>query len=160
MLLFEGAVITQYLDEAFAPHFQPAQPLQRARYQAWAAFGLLIIRNLFSTYMAKDVETYAASLAAMLSNLARVEAELEGGPYFAGAEIALVDFSYAPLFVRLEIFDQTYDLGILDRFPKIKAWAEVLRARPSTQNSVPDTFEAHYRGRIGNKQSYVAKIER
>ena len=78
----------------------------------------------------------------------RLERALEkqgSGPFFNGAKYSLVDASYAPFLLRYFFLDRIRPLGIIEKFPRLKAWRDALLARPSTHSFPEAEFEALYR---------------
>lgn len=64
---------------------------------------------------------------------------LGDGPYFGGARVCLVDAAFAPVFRYFDVFDGLGDFGVFTRTPRLSAWREALRERPSVKRAVgPD----------------------
>ena len=53
-VLFESAVINEYLDEITGGELQPKDPLARAKNRAWIEFASNMIGNLYRMKMSKD----------------------------------------------------------------------------------------------------------
>ena len=156
--LFESAVINEYLDEVYAPKLHPADPLRRAHNRAWIEFASVLTQQLFQLAMAADNAAFEAARALLDAGLKRLDDELGRGPYFNGADFALVDASLAPLFMRLAIFDRYTDLDFYTARPRLAAYRDALLARPSVIGSVVPEFTGlfieHFRGKGG----YVAGL--
>ena len=45
-VLFESAVICDYLDETLEPRLHPADPLERARHRAWIEFASTVLNDI------------------------------------------------------------------------------------------------------------------
>ena len=56
------------------------------------------------------------------------------GPFFNGATYSLVDAAYAPFLQRYYFLDRIRPIGLIERYPRLKAWAETLMKRPSTHS--------------------------
>ncbi|MGP1394880.1 MAG: glutathione S-transferase family protein [Inquilinaceae bacterium] len=138
-VIFESAVILEYLEETEANPLHPADPLERARHRSWIEFGSAILNGIARFYSAKtglDLDRAADALGGMF---ARVEAELDDGPWFAGDRFSLVDAVYGPVFRYFDVFDAIDDFGVLRGKPKTTAWRRALAARASVQRAVtPD----------------------
>ena len=93
----------------------------------------------------------------LAANLAQVEDVLGDGPYFNGGEFSLIDAAYAPIFIRLDVFSELLDLQIIDRLPKVKAWAQQLLAMPAVQSArvpeLPDLFRQLITSRNAHAQT-------
>jgi len=152
-VLFESAVINEYLDEVNPPSLQPVDPLRRAHNRAWTVFGQELLFTHYGLYTAADEATFEDRQADLHANLARLEGQLGQGPYFNGEHFSLVDAAYAPLFQRMTILEQRRPLGLVDT-PKVTAWSEALLARPSVPASVSEDFTEQFLDYITAKEGY------
>jgi glutathione S-transferase len=135
-VIFESAVILEYLDETLPNPLHPTNPLERARHRGWIEYGSAILNRIARFYSAPGPAMLAREARAMFD---RVEAELADGPWFAGARFSLVDSVYAPVFRYFDVIDQIGDFGVLAGKPKITAWRKALAQRPSVRGAVtPD----------------------
>lgn len=138
-ILFESAVIAEYLEETHGPALHPADPLAKARHRAWIEFASSILADIWTVETTKDRPAFDAKIALLKEKFARVEAQLGEGPFFAGANFSLVDAAFAPAFRYFETFDRIRDLGVFAGLPKVQAWRKALAARPSVAGAVvPD----------------------
>lgn len=141
-VLFESAVIVEYLDETVKPRLHPADPLTKARHRAWMEFGSSILANIWTLETTKDRKAFDDALAAVAEKFARIEAVLGEGPFFAGAGFSLVDAVFAPVFRYFDGFERCVELGVFETKPKTKAWRLALAERASVKNAVvPDYAE-------------------
>jgi len=76
-ILFESAVINEYLDEITGGELQPKEPLARAKNRAWIEFASNMLGNLYMMKMSKDEERYSKYRQALVSQLQRVEKRLD-----------------------------------------------------------------------------------
>jgi glutathione S-transferase len=138
-VLFESAVILEYLEET-APHpLHPRDPLTRAMHRSWIEFGSAILGAIWRFYTAKDADALATEAGKLAGMFDRIEATLGEAPWFAGQDFTLVDAAYAPVFRYFDTFDSIGDFGILSNKPKARAWRERLAERPSVRRAVtPD----------------------
>lgn len=146
--LFESNAISEYLDEAIAPRLHPDDMIERAINRAWMDYiptfsGALGALNGAKTEDA--LETARANLATALGRLEEALVRQGIGPYFNGERYALVDSGYAPFLQRYLIVERLSGEALSADFPRLRAWAEALVARPSTHSFPPDEFEAMYR---------------
>ncbi|HZX25810.1 MAG TPA: glutathione S-transferase family protein [Telluria sp.] len=142
-VLFESAVICDYLDETLAPRLHPADALQRARERGWVEFGSAILNGIAGLYNAPDAAAFSATCRELAARFARIEAALGDGPYFAGARFGMVDAAFGPVFRYFDVFDRIGDFGILDGLPRLDAWRAALARRPSVRAAAsPDYPDA------------------
>lgn len=138
-MIFESAVILEYLEETQSSPLHPDTPLQRAHHRSWIEFGSSVLNRIAAFYSApSDVELLqeARKLSDMFQ---RVEEEIGAGPWFAGERFSLVDAVYGPIFRYFDIFDQIDDFSVFANKPKTKSWRRALAARASICGAVaPD----------------------
>lgn len=139
-VLFESAVIVEYLDETFAPKLHPADPLVRARHRAWMEFGASILANIWTIETAKEGAAFNQALGAVAEKLGRIEDQLGEGPFFAGSDFRLVDAVFAPVFRYFDAFERRVDLGVFAGKPKLAAWRNALASRKSVREAVVPDF--------------------
>jgi glutathione S-transferase len=139
-VLFESAVIAEYLDEVYPPPLHPADALRRAHNRAWIEFSSTLLSSQFQMLMSPDRAAFDAAAAHFGELLNRLEAEFGAGPFFNGAALALVDCAFAPLFMRMTIMEPYLKLGAFAPRPRIQAWSKLLLARAAVQRSVVPDF--------------------
>ena len=154
--LFESAVINEYLDEVYAPKLHPADPLRRAHNRAWIEVASVLTQQLFQLGIAADKKSFDALRNQIAAGLERLDDELGSGPYFNGADFALVDASVAPVFMRLAIFDRHMHLDLCAERPRLAAYRDALLSRPSVNDSVVPEFTELYIEYFRGKGGYVA----
>jgi glutathione S-transferase len=91
----------------------------------------------------------------------RLEKALEkqgGGPFFNGAKYSLVDAGYAPFLQRYFFLDRVKKLGVIEQFPRLKAWGEALAKRDSTHSFPQAEFEAMYRDGLKRRNKWVSQF--
>jgi len=139
-VLFESAVIVEYLDEVYPPRLHPADALRRAHNRAWIEFSSTLLSSQFQMLMSPDRAAFDTAAVRFGELLDRLEAELGEGPFFNGATLALVDCAFAPLFMRMTIMEPYLGLGAFAPRPRIQAWSKLLLARAAVQRSVVPDF--------------------
>lgn len=156
-ILFESAVIAEYLDEISEDRLLPSDPLARARERAWVEFASASLGDVYQLYVAQDREQFEKALASIDKKLAQLEPEL-GGTYFAGGHFGLVDAAFAPVFRYFDVFERRAELNVLERRPKLQAWANVLLKRPSVIEAVPGNYSDLLVDFIKAKNSHLARL--
>ncbi|MGB5330688.1 MAG: glutathione S-transferase family protein [Gammaproteobacteria bacterium] len=153
-VLFESAVINEYLDEITGGDLQPRDPLARAKNRAWIEFASNMLGNLYMMKMSTDEERYNKYRDVLISQLERVEKRLGDGPWFNGEEFSLADTAFAPLFRQNSVANN--QLSVIDpvTMPRVNAWAQRLLALPEVRDSVVDEFEDLYLAAMQKNDSY------
>jgi glutathione S-transferase len=143
-VIFESAVILEYLEETQPRPLYPADPLARARHRAFIEFGSAILSDIWGMEIAPNRDALDAKVKSLKDRFARIETELGPGPWFAGNAFGLVDAVFAPVFRYFDSFDAIFNHGILAHKPKVARWRTALQARPSVRGAV----SADYRDRL------------
>jgi glutathione S-transferase len=153
-VLFESAVINEYLDEITGGDLQPRDPLARAKNRAWVEVASNMLGNLYMMKMSKDEEAYLRYRGTLEDQLQRVEKRLGDGPWFNGDKFSLADTAFAPFFRQNSVAQGRLSVIDAARTPKVAAWAERLLALPEVRDSVVDEFEDLYIAALQKNGSY------
>src|SRR5512135_2597044 len=94
-VLFESAVINEYLDETTPPRLHPEDPLVRAANRAWIEFYSSCLVDLYQLTIAENEGKYEEQRQALLGKLRRLEGEVHPAPYFNGPNFSLADAAFA-----------------------------------------------------------------
>ena len=140
-VIFESAVINEYLDEISPPPFHPADPLQRATNRAWIEFGSGLIGSQYLMMIAPNKEVFDERCKEIAEKLSQLEAQLsKTGPFFNGEKFSLVEAACAPLFMRFNILEKHLPTHKFINTPRLKVWRDAMLARPAVQQSVIPEF--------------------
>ena len=153
-VLFESAVINEYLDEITGGELQPREPLARAKNRAWIEFASNMLGNLYMMKMSKDEEQYNKYREVLVSQLDRIEKRLGNGPWFNDDEFSLADTAFAPLFRQNSVAENKLSVIDPETMPQVTAWAERLLALPEVRDSVVDEFEELFLSAMQQNGSY------
>ena len=157
-VLFESAVIVEYLDETFEPKLHPADALSRARHRAWMEFGSSILANIWTIETTKDRAAFDQAVADVAEKFRRVEGQFGEGPFFAGAGFSLVDAVFAPVFRYFDVFEQRVDLGVFEGKPKLVAWRKALAGRPSVREAVVPDYAGRLLAFVARQEGVLARL--
>ncbi len=153
-ILFESAVINEYLDEITGGELQPEDSLQRAKNRAWVEFASNMLGTSYMMKTASDQENYNKYRDQLVSQLQRIENRLGEGDWFNGDQFTLADTAFAPLFMHNAVANYAFTVIDPDKMPKVDAWSKRLLALPAVQNSVVPEFEQLYLAAIEKANSY------
>jgi len=147
VVLFESAVINEYLDEVTPGNLLPSEPLKRAHSRAWIEFGTALLSDGADITMARDEETLNKALGKLGRKLDRLEREIDTGPFFLGAKVSLVDASFTPALQRLFWANEIHpEMAIFEGRSMIANWWSALASKKSVRDSaVPDLRERYER---------------
>jgi glutathione S-transferase len=159
--LFESNAIAEYLDETIAPRLHPADPAERAVNRAWTDYIPTFAQSVTGCAYADTEADFNKAIGQIPAAFERLETALTkqgGGPFFNGSAYALVDAGYAPFLQRYFFLDRIRKLGQIEKFPRLKAWADALMARPSTHSFPPAEFEAMYRQNVKRRNKWLSQF--
>lgn len=161
--LFESNAIAEYLDETVPPRLHPEDPIKRARNRAWTDFVPDFAKGLSGIYYTKTREEMQAGLEAAPARVQRVEDAIASergndGPYFNGDTLCLVDAAYAPFLQRFTLVDRWLKTGLLDGFPRVKAWSDALLSNETVTGAVAANFEQEFIANLRRREFYVATL--
>jgi glutathione S-transferase len=159
--LFESNAIAEFLDETVAPRLHPADPIQRAVNRAWTDYVPTFAEHVTGMAYADDEAAYGIAAAKVPVAFERLERALKtqgAGPFFNGASYSLVDAAYAPFLQRYYFLDRIRPLGVIEKFPRLAAWAEALLERPSTHSFPQPEFEAMYRANVKRRKKWISQF--
>lgn len=157
-VLFESAVIVEYLEDTVGPALHPADPLQRARHRAWMEFGSSILADIWTIETTADRAAFEAKAGLLRQKFERLEGELGEGPYFAGARFSLVDAVFAPVFRYFDVFDRFVELGVFTGLAKVRDWRQALAERPSVKGAAIADYEARLEAFLRRQRSHFASL--
>jgi glutathione S-transferase len=156
-VIFESAVILEYLEETQPNPLYPADSLARARHRGMIELGSAVLSDIWGLEIAATRDVAVAKIEALRQKFAWLERELAEGPWFAGATFGLVDAVFGPVFRYFDLFDRILDHGIFAATPNVDAWRAALAARPSIRAAVvPDYLERLERF-IAKQNGYLAR---
>lgn len=143
-VLFESAVINEYIDEVTPPSLFPKDPLEKARQRAWVAVGGELLMTLYTLMTSSDSAELSEANTDLWEVLDRVEEAVTGKGVFSNTGFSLVDAAFAPVFMRLMMMRSLRKHAHWKDIPKTRLWAETLLALPEVQRSVTSDFQEQY----------------
>lgn len=154
-ILFESAVIAEYLDEISGRPLLPADPLERARERAWVELGSAALADLYRFYAAPDEAGHLAARRDIEAKLVQLD-KVVVGPWFSGDRFGLVDAAFGPVVRYLDVFERRAGIDLLDDRPKLRGWANALLKRPAVAAAVGGDYADRLVDFIQSRRSYLA----
>ena len=160
--LFESNAIAEYLDETAAPRLHPEDAIARARNRAWTDYVTTFSGAVTGAAYADSDEQFSSLSAKIAGPFGKLEDALalrgNAGPYFNGLRLSLVDAAYAPFLQRYTFMDRLRPLGILEKFPHLRAWRDALLAAPAVKASTVPEIEAEWHKNLIKRKRWLAKF--
>jgi len=157
-VIFESAVIAEFLEDTVSPPLHPADAVRRADHRAWIEFASVVLSDIWAFYTATDADTFEKKRQDLIQRFERLEARIKAEPWCDGETFHLVDAAFGPVFRYFDVFDQIADFGILAGKPKIARWRKSLKARPSVATAVKSDYPARLREFIAKRESHLAGL--
>ena len=157
-VLFESAVILEYIEDTTGNPLHPANALERAMHRSMIEFGSSILNSIAGLYSARDKQAFDVRVIELGQRFSWLEGRLAGTMYFSGKNFSLVDATFGPVFRYFDLFDQIGDFGILSEKPKISAWRKRLAQRASVRNAVVAQYPELLRQFVIKRKSYLSQL--
>ena len=157
-VIFESAVIAEFLEDTVSPSLHPADPIRRADHRAWIEFAAVVLSDIWEFYTATTEEAFERKRKDLIQRFERLEGRVKAEPWFDGETFHLVDAAFGPVFRYFDVFDQIEDFGILKNKPKIARWRKALKERPSVVSAVKPDYPARLRDFIAKRESRMAGL--
>ncbi len=157
-VLFESAVINEFLDETHPPSLLPTDAFIKAQNRACIEFGSNLNMDIHAIITEKNADDFEKHCTKIKKELARVEEKSSPGPFYNGESFSLVDVTFAPILMRLQLLHKHFHLDLLDGLPKIQAWAIILSKRESVQNSVVPEFPQLFLDSISANKGHINSL--
>ena len=158
-VIFESAVINEYIDEAYQPMLHPEDLLLKAINRSWIEFSNNISLYTFELTIKEKKNDFENILEELLKGFDLVEDYLNAKPFFNGEQFSLVDSSYAPIFQRLEFLAQIYKPIISsERHPKLVKWKDGLLSLNAVKRSTVEEIQNLYYQLLWTRQGYISQF--
>lgn len=157
-VIFESAIINEFIDETSNPQLMPEAPLQRAKERSWIAFSEQLIFDQYAMMVAEASASYDEKKEHFFTQLLKLEDEV-GELYFNDRTFSLVDASIAPVFMRLIMLPALYQefKTRVNKDSKLINYIESLSASDIVINSVSAEFENYFVKYFTDHKSYCLK---
>jgi glutathione S-transferase len=150
-VLFESAIINEYIDETTPPALLPRDPLEKARERAWVAVSGELFMMSYALMNAADASEKQEASLELWETLAKVEEAITGTSTFSNTGFSLADAAFAPFFMRMLMMKSLRDDAHWKTLPKTRRWADALLAMPEVRDSVIPDFKQKYAGYLQSK---------
>ena len=156
--IFESAVINEFVSEINPPVLHPTDLVDKARNRAWIEFGSGLLGFNYRMRNAKTETEFNEMKAKLITELKKVEDQIDEGPFFNGEEFSLIDSSYAPLFLQISLINAKHETNVYAETPKIARWADALLSMPEVKTSVVDDFDELFYASMARGEGYLAQF--
>jgi glutathione S-transferase len=154
-VLFESAVINEFLDEITPDSIMPIAALDKAKDRAWIEFSSQLIVDQYLMSVADNSADFDKHRESLITKLQRLEDIIKDNGFFNGGSFSLVDAALAPVLTRLEIFARLFNKDLISSLPKLSALSQRLLDLEFVQKSVVDNFEEIYIDYLKTNRSFL-----
>lgn len=154
-VLFESAVINEYLDESIGEKTLSSDPLFKAKERAWIEYSSSVLMDFFAILGSSNPSDLTQKF---FEKLAKLEDVISESGFFKD-NFSIVDSSYAPIFFRMQFFDFLWNDQEFKK-TKVKKWAENLIAQDYVKNSVRESFKDDFANYIKLKNQAMYGLMR
>ena len=157
-VIFESSVISEFANDISENDLHPIDAIQKAKNRAWIEFSSKMFDDLFNL-VTGDKETYAKAKESLFEKFAKVEAVKGTGTFFNGADFAMIDAAFAPIFMRLSWINEFTDNALLfNEFSNLSAWSEAILAVDEVKGSVSEGIDDVYYSNIEAREGYLSTL--
>jgi glutathione S-transferase len=157
VVLFESAVINEYIDEVTPPSLLPHDPLEKARLRAWVQVSGELLMSMYPILISHDKNEIDEARKEVWEVLEKVEDAVSGGNFFSSPGFSLVDAAFAPVFMRLLMMKSMRDDAHWKSLPKTRQWADALLQLPEVRDSVIPEFKQKFISHLQRKDSLAVR---
>jgi glutathione S-transferase len=157
VVLFESAVINEYIDEVTPSSLLPKDPLEKARMRAWIQVSGELLMAMYPIMSSRDQGEILEARKDVWDILEKVEEAVAGGSFFSLTGFTLVDSAFAPVFMRLLMMKSFREDPQWKQLPKTRRWADCLLALPEVRESVIPEFKQKFISYLQRKDSLAVR---
>ncbi len=157
-VIFESAVIGEYLNEVYDVQMLSEQPLEKAKQRAWIEFASATLNNIGQLYSATNEQEFAQAQQQLKDKFARLEKNLGEGDYFSGKKFSLMDAAFAPVFRYIQVFEALLGRALFKPQPRTQHWQQQVLLRASVKKAVNPAYPLLLTEFIAARDSYLGRI--
>ncbi len=160
-VIFESAVISEYINEVNQGPLLASEPLAKAKQRAWIEFASNTLNNIGQLYNAPNASDFGKAQTQLKQKWQTLEENLNTEGHFnanSDEQFSLVDAAFAPLFRYLPVLEKISGQSFLQHAPKVKIWADTLQKRSSVQQAVSAKYETQLTQFIAKRDSYLGQL--
>ncbi len=156
-VIFESAVICEFLNEVTPGSLHPDSSITKAQHRGWIEFASQILNNIAKLYNAKTSTEYKNQASELSTKFSHLESSV-ALPYFAGDAFSMVDAAFGPVFRYFDTMDPFLPHDVFSGYTKVQAWREILSNRPSIKNAVDPEYPSNLERFLVNRNSYISTL--
>lgn len=156
-VIFESAVICEFLNEITPESLHPEDPIEKAKHRAWSEFASQVLNDIAKLYNAKTSEDYSIQANELSTKFRRLQNAVTL-PYFSGQQFMMVDAAFAPVFRYFDTLDALLPQNVFHGCEKVTAWREALLKRPSVEKAVAPDYSKNLESFLIKRNSFISSL--
>jgi glutathione S-transferase len=156
-VIFESAVICEYLDEITPGSLHSKNPIIKAIHRAWIEFGSQMLNDIGSLYNCQTASTFKDKTRVLQEKFLRLEDTIKT-PYFSGNDFRMVDAIYATIFRYFDVMAPYLPFDIFEKCPKVSEWRSNLNNRNSVINAVKPNYPAKLLAFLRERNTHLSDL--
>ncbi|MFD2206099.1 glutathione S-transferase family protein [Kiloniella antarctica] len=157
-VLFESAIICEYLDEITENTIHPTDSFEKARHRSWIEFGSSILAGIAGFYSARDCDSFYEKRDILSNKFEQLEQQLSTTTFFASDSFMLIDAVYGPIFRYFDVLQKFLDFDFFATTPKVSAYRKNLMNRPSVRQAVSSNYHELLIAYLIKKETYLSSL--
>ena len=157
-VIFESAVIAEYINEVVDGELLSSTPLERARQRSWIEFSSSLMFNIAALYSAEDKAAFEQAIGGISDKLRIVDDTLSDDGFFGGKDFSLVDVSFAPALRYFAVLEEVIGLPFHRGLNRVPQWQHRLLQRSTVVNVVKQDYPEQLLAFIAKRESYLADL--
>ncbi|SFC74208.1 glutathione S-transferase family protein [Pseudoalteromonas denitrificans] len=159
-VLFESAVIAEYINDIAGNALLSSKPLAKAKQRAWIEFASNMLQNIGKLYSAGNKTLYLEVFNQLDAQFKILEQNISSQGYFDDSGFTLVDIAFAPIFRYASVFNDILSLELLGEYKKVVIWSENLIKRKSIESAVTPEYSKLLFAFLCKKDSYLGELSK
>ena len=156
-VIFESAVICEFLDEITPDSLHADDPIIKATHRAWIEFGSQILNDIGGLYNSKTASTFQLKMETIYDKFLRLE-DITKTPFFSGKDFRMVDAVYATIFRYFDVMDAYLPFDIFADCPKVSDWRSNLAKRDSVIKGARPDYPAKLLDFLRRRDSHISNV--
>jgi glutathione S-transferase len=156
-VIFESAVICEYLNEITPGSLHSDNPIVKAIHRAWIEFGSQMLDDIGSLYNSQTASIFVNNTLVLQEKLQRLE-ETIITPFFSGKDFRMVDAVYATIFRYFDVMAPYLPFDIFKKYPKVSEWRSQLAKRDSVINAVKPDYPAKLLAFLRERNTHLSDL--
>ena len=157
-VLFESAVIAEYINDITDNALLSSEHLVKAKQRAWIEFASTMLQSIAKLYTATNKALYLEAFNQLDAKFKILEQNICSQGYFDTTGFSLVDIAFAPIFRYITVFNDILDRQLFREYKKVATWSQNLTNRDSVKGAVSNHYKKLLTEFFSKRDSYLGEL--